>query len=86
MGIRVPKNKVCHELVTRLGNPLISASLPMDTDVEYYTDPEVMYEIFNKQIDAVINSGVGGITPSTIVDCTQSPPELVRLGAGKWSY
>lgn len=84
VGIRVPDNKICQMIVEALGNPLMTTSLPMDEDVEYFTDPEVMNEIFGNMVDYVIDGGIGGIVSSTIIDCTSGTPELVRLGAGEW--
>ena len=84
VGIRVPDNKICQMIVAALGNPLMTTSLPMDEDVEYFTDPEVMNEIFGNMVDYVIDGGIGGIVSSTIIDCTSGTPELVRLGAGEW--
>jgi tRNA A37 threonylcarbamoyladenosine synthetase subunit TsaC/SUA5/YrdC len=52
--------------------------------VEDYTDPEVMYENFGNIVDIVVHGGVGGMTPSTVVDCTTEPPTLVRQGLGPW--
>ena len=82
VGIRIPDNKICLEIVKELGHPLMSASLPMDDDIEYYTDPEVMYERFSNLVDIVIDGGIGNIVPSTVVDCTSGSPELIRQGAG----
>jgi len=84
VGIRVPDNKICHEIVRELEHPLMSASLPMDVDVEYYTDPEIMHEKFGKLVDIVIDGGIGGIIASTVIDCTDGAPELIREGAGHW--
>ncbi len=84
VGIRVPDNKICNAIVRELGHPIMSASLPMDTDVEYYTDPEEIYEHFEKLVDIVIDGGPGEIEPSTVIDCTDSEPKLVREGAGDW--
>jgi tRNA threonylcarbamoyl adenosine modification protein (Sua5/YciO/YrdC/YwlC family) len=86
VGIRVPDSKICHEIVKQLGNPIMSASLPMDGEVEYYTDPEIMHDLFEKQVDIVIDGGHGGIIPSTVIDCTQGEPELLREGAGEWKH
>ena len=36
------------------------------------------------EVDYVINGGIGGMTPSTVVDCTGDEPELVREGLGEW--
>ncbi len=84
VGIRIPNNKICHDIVKELGNPLMSASLPMDADVEYITDPEMMHDIFGDLVDIVIDGGIGGIISSTIIDCTSGEPTLLRAGAGKW--
>lgn len=84
VGIRVPDHKIAHELVKELGHPIMSVSLPMDGNVEYYTDPEIIHDIFGKQVDIVIDSGPGGIIPSTVINYTGSEPELIREGAGKW--
>jgi tRNA threonylcarbamoyl adenosine modification protein (Sua5/YciO/YrdC/YwlC family) len=84
VGIRVPDNKICLDIVKQLGHPLMSTSLPMDSDVEYYTDPEIMHEQFEKLVDIVIDGGIGQVLSSTVIDCTQGTPTLVRAGAGEW--
>lgn len=83
IGLRVPDNKICSDILELLGNPILSASLPGDT-VEEYTDPEVIYEKFENLVDFVIDGGPGGIVPSTIVDCTTDQWTLIREGAGEW--
>ncbi|MCW3120585.1 MAG: threonylcarbamoyl-AMP synthase [Flavipsychrobacter sp.] len=86
VGIRVPDNKICHQIVTDLGHPIMSASLPMDGDVEYFTDPEVMHEQFGHLVDIVIDGGIGHMLSSTVIDCTSGAPVLVREGAGPWEH
>jgi tRNA threonylcarbamoyl adenosine modification protein (Sua5/YciO/YrdC/YwlC family) len=83
IGLRIPDNNIARTIVSALGHPLLSASLPGEM-VEEYTDPDIMYENFEKLVDIVIHGGNGGMTPSTIIDCTKDPYELVRLGAGEW--
>ena len=84
VGIRIPQNKICHDIVIGLEHPLMSASLPMDADVEYYTNPEIMHDIFGNVVDIVIDGGIGGLIASTVIDCTKGLPELIRAGAGEW--
>lgn len=86
VGIRVPDHNISQEIVRLLGNPLMSTSLPMQNDehVAYYTDPEVIYEQFRNKVDLVIDSGIGQMIPSTVIDCTQDEPELIREGLGEW--
>lgn len=83
IGLRIPDNKIAYSIVDGLGHPLLSASLPGEM-VEEYTDPELMYENFKNLVDIVIDGGTGGMQPSTIIDCTTEPYEMVRQGAGEW--
>lgn len=82
VGVRIPDNNICQELIKALGHPIMSVSLPMDGDIEYYTDPELIYEKFGNLVDIVIDGGVGGTIPSTVVNCTGNTPEIIREGAG----
>ena len=84
VGIRVPDNRICQMLVKELSHPIMSVSLPMDDEIEYYTDPELMEDKFGNVVDIVIDSGIGEIEPSTVIDCTSGAPELIRGGAGEW--
>jgi tRNA threonylcarbamoyl adenosine modification protein (Sua5/YciO/YrdC/YwlC family) len=84
VGIRVPDHNITRQLVLELGHPLMSVSLPMDEEVEYFTDPELMYDRFSNLTDLVIDGGPGSIIPSTVIDCTGSEPVLIREGAGRW--
>lgn len=83
VGIRVPDNKIARCIVKELGNPILSASLPGEW-IEDYTDPEIIHNKFQKLADMVIDGGIGGMTPSTIIDFTKNKPEVVREGAGEW--
>ena len=60
---------------------MLSASLPGDM-VEEYTDPEVIYEKFQHEVDFVVDGGIGGMIPSTVVDCTSADWQIIRQGAG----
>ncbi len=83
IGLRIPDNKIAMAIVKELGRPILSASLPGEM-VEDYTDPEVMYENFRNEVDYVVDGGIGGIVPSTIIDCTGDEPLLLRDGLGEW--
>lgn len=85
VGIRVPDHLITQEIVKELGHPIMSVSLPMEGDIEYYTDPDIIHDLFSSQVDVVIDGGPGNITPSTVIDCTSGAPELIREGAGEWS-
>jgi tRNA threonylcarbamoyl adenosine modification protein (Sua5/YciO/YrdC/YwlC family) len=83
IGLRVPDNVICQQILAALDNPLLSATLPGEM-VEEYTDPEIIFEKFNDQVDLVVDGGIGGLTPSTIIDCTSDEWIITRQGAGVW--
>ena len=82
VGIRVPDHKISHAMLKELGRPVLSTSLPVE-DLEIMMDPEEIHEKFGSQVDIVIDGGMGGAIPSTIVNCTVYPPEVIREGAGE---
>lgn len=85
IGLRVPDNLAAQAILNVLQHPVLSSSLPGEM-VEDYTDPERMYERFGKQVDLVIDSGIGGMDYSTIVDLTHDEPLITRQGKGIFEY
>ena len=83
IGLRIPDNTICHEILGALGNPILSTSLPGEM-VEDYTDPEIIHERFEDLVDIVVDGGIGGMVPSTIVDCTTDDWTVTRHGLGVW--
>lgn len=84
IGLRIPDNVICHSILEVMGNPILSTSLPGEM-VEDNTDPEIIYEKFENLVDFVIDGGIGGMVPSTIVDCTSDEWNIVRQGQGEWA-
>jgi tRNA threonylcarbamoyl adenosine modification protein (Sua5/YciO/YrdC/YwlC family) len=83
IGLRIPDNTIARSLVKELGRPILSSSLPGDL-VEEYTDPEMIQEKFGALVDIVVDGGIGGVLPSTVIDCTGDEPVLIRKGLGSW--
>jgi tRNA threonylcarbamoyl adenosine modification protein (Sua5/YciO/YrdC/YwlC family) len=83
IGLRVPDNKIACELVRELGHPILSSSLPGEM-VEEYTDPDIIHDKFQHTVDIVVDGGIGGIIPSTVIDCTGDVPQVLRKGLGEW--
>lgn len=88
VGIRVPNSPIVRDIVSALGAPLLSTSIKnldeKDDIIEYPTDPYEIQEQYAHLVDLVIDGGFGANTPSTIIDCTNDEPILVRLGLGAW--
>lgn len=82
VGIRVPDNQICIDLLEALGNPIVSTSIKDEDEiVEYTTDPELILEKWDKLVDIVIDGGYGDNIPTTVVDLTDGI-EIVREGKG----
>ncbi len=83
VGIRVPDHGIPRKIVEALGNPILASSVhSVDEIEEYLTDPELMHEYYGDAVDIVIDGGYGGLTPSTILDCSGDEMEVLREGAG----
>lgn len=85
IGLRIPDNNIALSIIKTIGHPILSASFPGE-NIEDYTDPEIIFEHWGKQIDMVVDGGIGGIIPSTVVDCTTDHYEVIRQGAGVWDF
>ena len=83
VGVRIPKNNIPLSIVEQLGNPIVTSSIKHEDEIlEYTTDPEIIFEDLKHEVDIVIDGGIGGNIPSTVVDCTTDEIEIVREGLG----
>ena len=84
VGVRIPNNNIPLAIVERLGFPLATASVKdADEVVEYTTDPELIAERYDRDVDLVIDGGYGSLVPTTLVDLTGEEPEILREGGGE---
>ncbi len=86
-GIRVPDNVLCQELLTRLGNPVVSTSAHIaNEEGEYPTinvEKTLLFDSLENQVDIIIDNNIDpGFKVSTILDFTGDEPEVVRQGLG----
>ncbi len=84
VGIRIPDNNITRLIVEELGRPLIVTSVKDDDEIlEYTTDPELILEKYENDVDMVVDGGLGHNEPSTVVDCTSGDVEIIREGIGE---
>jgi len=79
IGIRVPDNKICLNIVTTLGRPIISTSAGFD-------DPYAIQEAFGPHLDIIIDGGVLYPDPSSVISLIGDVPEIIREGKGDVSH
>lgn len=82
VGIRVPDNIVCQTLLMEFGKPIISTSACLPSQ-EFLSEPDEIAETFDRLTDLFLDSGPGGLEPSTVIDFTEETPVVVRQGKGK---
>ncbi|MFJ6194554.1 L-threonylcarbamoyladenylate synthase [Micromonospora sp. NPDC092111] len=82
VGVRIPDHPVAQALLTELGEPLLSSTLLLPGEVEPMTQGWEIKERLDHVVDAVVDSGECGVLPTTVIDFSQDPPEIVRRGAG----
>ncbi|MFT5337977.1 MAG: tRNA threonylcarbamoyl adenosine modification protein (Sua5/YciO/YrdC/YwlC family) [Sphingobacteriales bacterium] len=81
IGVRIPNNKIVLDLIALLGKPLVVASLhDEDEIIEYTNDPEMIVEKWENQVRFIVDGGIGNISPSTVVDCSEDEMEIIREG------
>lgn len=79
VGIRVPNHPVVTTLARELGRPIISTTAAADG--EPLIDPTELRDHF-RVLDLVLDGGVGGQVPTTVVDLSEGHVQIIREGAG----
>jgi tRNA threonylcarbamoyl adenosine modification protein (Sua5/YciO/YrdC/YwlC family) len=82
VGVRIPDHRVVQALLRELGEPMVSSTLLLPEAEEPMTDGWQIKEALDHQVDAVIDAGECGVEPSTVVDWSDTYPEVVRVGVG----
>ncbi len=82
IGIRVPDHPVALALLEELGEPMCSSTLMLPDQPWPLNDAELIRELLEKKVDAVIDGGAAGADFTTVIDLTGSVPVLLRQGKG----
>ena len=84
IGMRISDNAILEAILDALGQPLATTSLHhIEDEIRvYYSDPSEIYEHFSDKIDVIVLGGIGLLTHSTIVDCTEGDAIITRQGLG----
>lgn len=84
VGVRLVQHPVARIILQELGSPMLTSSLPQDEEnPEYATDPELIMERYGHQVNIIVDGGIATYGPSTVIDCTVVPFEVLRLGSGR---
>jgi tRNA threonylcarbamoyl adenosine modification protein (Sua5/YciO/YrdC/YwlC family) len=82
IGLRVPGNPIARDLLEQLGEPLMTTTLILPDESLSLSDPDVIVERLVGSVDVVLDGGLGGLLPTTMVDLTGDAPVILRRGVG----
>ncbi len=85
IGIRIPRNRLCKALVKGLKKPLITTSFNLPGE-PVVTNPTEAPQALRDAVDVILDAETLATTASTVVDLTQTPPQILRQGAGIFKY
>lgn len=81
VGIRVPDNNICLQIIEELGNPIISTTA-VSAQKEYFDDPYDLRDRMGHAVDYIVDGGLLAFEPSTVIDLT-NPNEVTIIREGK---
>ncbi|MDE6649047.1 MAG: threonylcarbamoyl-AMP synthase [Muribaculaceae bacterium] len=79
IGIRIPDNITARMISEKLGNPLLTTSIEFE-DNDYAINPELIMEAYDGKVDGMAAGEEGATVQTTIIDCTDDSPEIIRQG------
>lgn len=82
IGLRVPENPIAQALLEELGQPLLSTTLILPPDDTALSDPDLIRERLERQIELIIDGGACSLEPTSVIDLSEGEPQLLRLGRG----
>jgi len=86
IGVRVPDNNIVHLLLEALGQPIMSCTLLPAGGLETIEDVEAIRQLYEHEVDLVIDGGFCGVEPSTVISLIDSIPEVIRNGKGSVDF
>ncbi|MDD5340900.1 MAG: L-threonylcarbamoyladenylate synthase [Patescibacteria group bacterium] len=82
VGVRIPNNQICLEIVKALGNPIITTSLNISGE-DVMSDPKQLSKEMSNKIEIIIDNGPLALEPSSVIDLSGDKPEVLRRGLGE---
>lgn len=81
VGIRVPDNRICQQIVDTLGNPILTTSANLEEE-SYLAEAFEVEERIGNRIDLIIDGEPISPAPSSVVSLIGDEPLVLRVGKG----
>ena len=83
IGLRVPASDLVSGLIAALGEPLLGTTLQLPGDETPIADADEAFARLTRRVDLLIECGVFGSEPTTVIDLTGDAPLITRIGKGE---
>lgn len=81
VGIRVPENNICQQIVNTLGNPILTTSATLEED-SYLSEAFEVEERLGNMIDLIIDGEPITPAPSSVISLIGEESVVIRAGKG----
>lgn len=85
VGIRIPENRICLDIVQLLGNPIVTTSANLSGE-DPSANPYLIEDLFGHQLDIIVDGGELTKEVSSVVSLINDTPEVLRIGMGDLSW
>jgi tRNA threonylcarbamoyl adenosine modification protein (Sua5/YciO/YrdC/YwlC family) len=85
VGIRIPDNRICLEIVKRLSHPIVTTSANRSGE-DPIGDPGQIVDEMGSDLDVIIDGGILPADVSSVVSLIGDRPEVLRVGVGDVSW
>lgn len=85
VGIRIPDNRICLEIVRSLEHPIVTTSANRSGE-EPIGDPQLIIDEMGNDLDLIIDGGILPADVSSVVSLIGDRPEVLRAGVGDVSW
>lgn len=82
IGVRVPDNVITHAILSELGQPIMSSTMIAPGSQDALEDAVTIREAYQHEVDLVIDGGICGVEPTTVINLIDGNPEVLRFGKG----
>ena len=86
IGVRVPDNNIVRDLLTELGQPIMSSTLIPPGEQQALDDAVEIRQRYEHAVDLVIDGGACGIEPTTVISLIDGIPQILRHGKGSVEF
>jgi len=83
VGIRIPDHWFCTSLVSELGEPVITTTIPLPSGGTHIDPLEIEHDL-GHLVDVVVDGGILPDSPSTVISVEDDKVEILREGLGKF--